>query len=789
MPASSLMKNRTLASLFAFAALLALAGSAFSADPGSRTLLDAHNAYPDQGRWADRLERALSTGIPIAIEQDLVWVVDPFTGLGKSIVSHGAPFTGEEPSLEEYFFETLRPHAERVLRATRDDAWPLVTLNLDFKTNEPEHHRAVWDLLGRYEEWLTTSERLADPGAIAPLRAGPLLVLTGADDSQERSFHDAIAPGERLRLFGAVHDRPGTSPVPMPGPKTNYRRWWNLPWRVVEPEGQPHAGSWTEADRARLEAVVDAGHDAGLWVRFYTLNGHDPADGSGGWSAGYNFGSLDAARVRWNAAIRAGVDFVAVDQYEEFARTLADARAQGDESAPSHAASEVVMEGTLTRDDYERLMELPFEVEEGIDRLEISLEYEGVERKTVIDLGLRGPRGFRGWSGGGAQTISVGRTFSSYGYLPGAPEPGRWAVVLGVPNIREESRDAYRVTVRKHRSDPPAFPVLHDAPGWYTGDLHSHSGHSDGRAFLADGSRVRIPPHRVYDAARAAGLDFVALSEHNTSSHWLEVDRMQPYYPDVLLLHAREVTTYNGHANAFGEREFVDFRVMGERRLSDVLQELAQGGALVSINHPAAPDDERCMGCGWSALDAESLRSVHAVEIVNGADAEGPLAGWPVWASLLNRGFRLTAIGGSDEHTADDRSDQALGAPATVIWAESLSEPALVEGLRRARVFVRVRGANGPSIEFTAVAGHGKWEMGETIPAAAGEVRLVAKPEGASGQTLVWIRNGKEAARAAVGDDRELEWSVRAAPGDWFTVVLRDERGPTLFGNAIYVSG
>ena len=34
----------------------------------------------------------------------------------------------------------------------------------------------------------------------------------------------------------------------------------------------------------------------------------------------YNFGSLEAVRHRWRAAIAAGVDFVATDQYEEFAK-------------------------------------------------------------------------------------------------------------------------------------------------------------------------------------------------------------------------------------------------------------------------------------------------------------------------------------------------------------------------------------------------------------------------------------------------------------------------------------
>ena len=40
--------------------------------PGSRTLMDAHNCYPNHGRWEDRIDRALGCGISLAIEQDLV---------------------------------------------------------------------------------------------------------------------------------------------------------------------------------------------------------------------------------------------------------------------------------------------------------------------------------------------------------------------------------------------------------------------------------------------------------------------------------------------------------------------------------------------------------------------------------------------------------------------------------------------------------------------------------------------------------------------------------------------
>jgi hypothetical protein len=283
--------------------------------PGSRVLLDAHNCYPYDGKWADRIERALMTGTPLAIEQDLAWYRDPKTGAGRSIVTHGQPFTGTEPTLRTYFLERIRPIVEQALREDRRDAWPLITLNLDFKDNEAPHLQAVWELLGEYEPWLSTAERTASSTEIAPIRVGPVLVLTGEQAEHEREFYDRVPVGGRLRVFGAV---PRGTTV-----KTNYRRWSNNPWSVVEPEGQQKAGLWTAEDEARLTSAVRAAHAAGLWIRFYTLNGHDPADSSRfGWSASYNFGSLSAATERWRAAIRAGVDFVAVDQYEEFAKVL-----------------------------------------------------------------------------------------------------------------------------------------------------------------------------------------------------------------------------------------------------------------------------------------------------------------------------------------------------------------------------------------------------------------------------------------------------------------------------------
>jgi len=111
----------------------------------------------------------------------------------------------------------------------------------------------------------------------------------------------------------------------VPTAATSYRRWVNFSWAAVEQGGPSKAADWTRDEEQRLDAIVRYAHLQGLLVRFYTLNGHTAA-ANRGWGADYNFGDLDAARIRWHAAMRSGVDLIATDQYEELAATLQAAR-------------------------------------------------------------------------------------------------------------------------------------------------------------------------------------------------------------------------------------------------------------------------------------------------------------------------------------------------------------------------------------------------------------------------------------------------------------------------------
>jgi hypothetical protein len=302
----------------------------------NRPVLDSHNCYPYKGEWTDRIDRALSTGFPVGIEQDLAWAVDPATGKGRIVVSHEAKTTGREPGLREYFFEKVRPIVEKALADNDRARWPLIVVHFDFKSVEPPLLRAVWDLLGEYQNWLTTASQTANPSQLAPFEPKPLLVLTEDAHAQEQVFFKRVPVGARLRLFGSAHTKAiPSNPKPehdrllatLPpeqllfAPPTNYRRWWNNSWYAVEEGGQHQAGEWTAADDARLRALVDHAHKLGYWIRFYTLDGFAPGEDKG-WGDGYNFGSREAVLARWKAAQAGGVNLIATDQYEDLAAAM-----------------------------------------------------------------------------------------------------------------------------------------------------------------------------------------------------------------------------------------------------------------------------------------------------------------------------------------------------------------------------------------------------------------------------------------------------------------------------------
>jgi hypothetical protein len=286
--------------------------------PGSRVMGDAHNCYPYNGKWSNRLDRALALGGPVAIEQDLATYTNRLTGEIVVVVSHDPKGRPSDPTLRDYFFERIRPQMEAALRAGNQGDWPLITLNLDLKSERPAELAAIWKVLAEYQDWMTTAPRTANLETAQPLDIKPLLVLTGSSNRQRVRFYDDVPIGGRLLAFGAV---PAGNLFAV---ADNYHRWSNHNWSALEARWPFWAAQWSTPKQKRLDAMVASEHARGLWTRVYCLDGESGVERRrNGWSWDANFGSVPAVQKRWQAAISAGVDFIATDQYEGLAALLA----------------------------------------------------------------------------------------------------------------------------------------------------------------------------------------------------------------------------------------------------------------------------------------------------------------------------------------------------------------------------------------------------------------------------------------------------------------------------------
>jgi hypothetical protein len=395
-------------------------------------------------------------------------------------------------------------------------------------------------------------------------------------------------------------------------------------------------------------------------------------------------------------------------------------------SAIAQTQPNLTLRGTVNGAQNNIYIEAPFTVPAHTRRLTVSFHYTGKEEKTTLDLGVEDPHGFRGWSGGNKSTFTISAQDATPSYLPGELIPGEWKLLIGVPNIRPQSTASYEAEVffeplDSATTDAFTSAPLRPGPGWYRGDLHMHTAHSDGHCKSQSGKQVPCPVFLTLEAATRRGLDFIAVTDHNTTSHYDALRELQPYFDQLLLIPGREITTFVGHANIFGITQFVDFRE-GSTNMNALFEHANRLGALVSINHPGAPTGEICMGCGWQA--PTDMRLVNTIEAVNGGSEEGPHSGIPFWEKQLNAGYRIPAIGGSDNHDAQIPPDRpgAIGSPTTVVYANDLSVVSILAGIRSGRVFVDLTGSKDRLLEFAARASGSQVVMGGTTQARAGEV-------------------------------------------------------------------
>ena len=294
---------------------------------------------------------------------------------------------------------------------------------------------------------------------------------------------------------------------------------------------------------------------------------------------------------------------------------------------------------------------LPFDV--GLDARAVAVELDYDRAAATLDLGVLDPAGFRGWSGGARSGFVITPAAATPGYLPGELVAGEWRVILGLYRVPAGGID-FTLEVRLGAATPPPAPpppplparpprrALPSAPGrrWLAGDLHAHTVHSDGSLTVDE----------LAGLARGRGLDFLAVTDHNTVSHHAELPAAAAR-TGVLLVPGQEVTTDTGHANCLGDGGWVDFRGTAD----DWLAAAEARGALLCLNHPLLPGD-----VGWRRPLRRAAPLVEVWHWTWDGDDPAPLEWW------LARGG--VPVGGSDFHRPGEGI--APGGPTTWVEAE-----------------------------------------------------------------------------------------------------------------------
>jgi len=365
---------------------------------------------------------------------------------------------------------------------------------------------------------------------------------------------------------------------------------------------------------------------------------------------------------------------------------------------------------------------LPFTMPPGVQALEVRYDFHphdtGLGFSTnVVDIGIfdasgRGlgnAAGFRGWSGGARRHFRITEHWATQGYLAGPLTPGRWHIILG-PFLITPPGTPYTVTLTLTHGKPvrPRF-VAHPAPvaipgtgpGWYRGDLHTHTVHSDGR----------WTPSQLMTAARARGLDFLGTSDHNTSSSTRVWGRAVP--DDFLLASGEEVTTRNGHWLSTGTPAgtWVDWRYRAADnqlgRFADLTRSL--GGAAIAA-HPTVPVNGTRWDFGFDDVDA--------LEVWN-----GPWSGFnqqmlTAWQQMLVAGTYVPAVGNSDSH----HDGQVVGLPMTSYRLGTLATADVVAAVKGGHAWIAESSA--VDLTFTATGTGATTTVGgpgDTVTLAAGE--------------------------------------------------------------------
>lgn len=275
------------------------------------------------------------------------------------------------------------------------------------------------------------------------------------------------------------------------------------------------------------------------------------------------------------------------------------------------------------------------------------------------------------------------------------------------------------------------------AADWLAGDFHVHTVFSGDVAeippsdpdtfFGEDVEQLETwgwsPAEQVL-LAQLRGLDFVSLTDHNTVAQQADPGHTAgPLDPAFVVIPAYENSLARGHGGMQGATALLfdgADSAPDNAALNDLLAAHRAAGGVFVINHPRERQADDSGGNPWqygsgsirsglSGLDnfaADSSGKAPDYALADGLEVMNihwlwrrEIAGNATtttnnpeavrfWEELLNRGYRVAAVGGSDNHWRSTHAVQGVGQPTTWVLAEAKTQSAIFDGVRANHTFV-----------------------------------------------------------------------------------------------------
>ena len=292
-----------------------------------------------------------------------------------------------------------------------------------------------------------------------------------------------------------------------------------------------------------------------------------------------------------------------------------------------------------------------------------------------------------------------------------------------------------------------------------------HSVYSDGE----------LTPEQLVAGARAAGLDFIATTEHNNS------DAHGAWHAhagdDLLVILGEEVTTSTGHWLALGIQpgQVVDWRYrVRDGLVGQHLDQVHQVGGLCVAAHPHAPYPSGVFMYPYQGFDVvEVWNGQWASDLPWNADNDAALAEWGrSLAADLHEAQWRPAMGNSDTHLEDQ-----IGIPQTVVLADELSTAAVLAGIRAGRSWIAESAAVGLSLR--AAAGDRTAGIGERLLTSGHPAVVQAEVHGVPSGTVTFRNDHGTARRASLpgSGSGAVQWRTSAEESQFVRIEVRHPEG------------